>query len=358
MHGGDAPNGMRVFGFPQHGISYNESFYRAVSAHGVAVEEGEFSGGWLVQNVKPGDYLHLHWPSFLYATPRSRAALAASFLRFVALLALARQRGGTLLWTAHNLMPHDESLLPVLDRIGRRLVIAASARVFVHGTTAGELLVRAYPGVADKLTSIPHGHWIDDYPHTVTREQARERLAIPPDAYVYLFIGLCKPYKNVHRLVEVFRKSGGNAVLVVAGAFQQEEYRELIVRLAGDDPRIRLVPTFIPDDDMQSFLGACDIVVAPYREILTSGTAMLAMSFGRPVISIAAGHVSDVVPSECGILFEPNDPTGLATALGEARTRRFDENVILKHARRFTWQDAAKIFVNALSRDRARRRPA
>jgi beta-1,4-mannosyltransferase len=346
---------MRVIAFPQHGIAYNESFYSALVAEGVSVEEGDFSGRWLYRHVRAGDYLHLHWPSFVYATSRSRAALITSFLRFVALLMLARARGGRLLWTAHNLVPHDRSLLPALDRVGRRLVIGASTRVFVHGAAAADVLVTTYPRVARKLTSIPHGHWVDYYADSVTREEARRRLSLPKDAYVYLFIGLCKPYKNVHRLVEVFRQCGENAVLVIAGAFQEERYRELIVGLAAGDPRIRLYPTFIPDDDMQLFLRACDIVVAPYREILTSGTAMLAMSFGRPVISIAAGHVRDVVTAECGILFDPNDAAGLDASLREARTRCFDESVIIKHARRFTWEDAARIFIRSLSGDGERR---
>jgi glycosyltransferase involved in cell wall biosynthesis len=121
-----------------------------------------------------------------------------------------------------------------------------------------------------------------------------------------------------------------------------------VVALAGNDPRIHLYPGFIADEAMQTYLLASDAVVVPYREILTSGTAMLALSFGRPVVSVALGFLKDVVGAEVGVLYPPADPAGLAGAMRAAMDRRFDEAVILEHARRYTFDHAAALLVDAL----------
>ena len=105
---------------------------------------------------------------------------------------------------------------------------------------------------------------------------------------------------------------------------------------------------------MGRYLAACDAVVAPYRETLTSGTAMLAMSFGRPLVSIASGHLLDVIDRETGELYDAADASGLRDALDRIRRRAFDESRILEHARRFTFDDAAARMVDALS-DQAER---
>ena len=62
---------------------------------------------------------------------------------------------------------------------------------------------------------------------------------------------------------------------------------------------------------------ACDAMCIPYREILTSGTAMLAMSHGRPVLSLIAA-IHDAISPECGILIEPGDRGGAGRGAARA----------------------------------------
>ena len=46
---------------------------------------------------------------------------------------------------------------------------------------------------------------------------------------------------------------------------------------------------YIPDAELQVWLRAADVVVLPFRDILTSGSAILALSFGRAVVAPALG---------------------------------------------------------------------
>ncbi len=341
---------MRILAFPKNKISYNECFYQAIEAHGVEVLEGVFSGGWLVSNVRPGDWLHIHWPSFSYSVKQGKTRLIVRFFRFIALFVLARLKGARVMWTAHNLLPHDRAAIPWLDVLGRQFIIRIASVVLVHGREAAAALIERFPIATEKITLIPHGHWIGYYPATVSRGEARTKLDIAESAFVYLFIGLCKPYKNLDGLVRAFRAHAQGDILLIAGKFQDPAYHAEIVGLAGNDSRIRIHAEFIPDAEMQTFLLACDVVVVPYREILTSGTAMLAMSFGRPVVSIDRGFLRDVITAETGLLFPPDDPQGLSRALVEAREVRYDSERILAHASQFSFEQAAVSCIQALEK--------
>lgn len=338
----------RIVAFPKSGIAYNDALYREVEKLGVEVVDGIFAGGWLWQNLRPGDWVHLHWPSFDYASRRGKLAQLRAFARWLALLMTIRARRARIVWTAHNLLPHDRSPIACLDALARHVVIALSRRIMVHGKHAAEALVERFPTAKRKISLLPHGNWIDHYPGILDRGKARAKLGLRADRFVYLFIGLCKPYKNVDGLVRVFRDLPGDGILVIAGQFQDEEYLETVSDLASRDDRIRIHSGFVPDDLIHAYLAACDIVVAPYREVLTSGTAMLAMSFGRPLISVSLGFLRDVVPPCAGILFPPGDADGLRRALEAAPHHHFANGSILAHARRFRFDDAARRLIDAI----------
>ncbi|WP_265941703.1 glycosyltransferase [Dechloromonas sp. A34] len=340
---------MKIIAFPKSGISYNDCFYRALESQGIEVIDGIFSGGWIRANVQPGNWLHLHWPSFEYNVAGGRLRLLLWFFRFVALLCLVRLKGAQLIWTAHNLLPHDRCKLPWLDIFGRRFLIGISRYILVHGPGAAGALCERFPQAKKKLVLIPHGHWIGYYPTSITSTTARDDLGIPQSKIVYLFIGLCKPYKNLEQLITTFRANNLDAILLIAGKFSDIGYRERVCELAKPDSRIHIHEGFIPDDRIQYYLQACDFVVVPYKEILTSGTAMLALSFGKPLISVDLGFLKDVISLEAGILFPHSDPDGLAKALEHAISVSYDAGAILSHAQKYSFDDAARILANTLT---------
>lgn len=345
---------MRILAFPKTGHGYNDCFYRAVEEAGVPVVEGVMSGGWLSHNVRRGDWVHLHWPSFAYARKGGLLAKAYWFFRFVVLLLLARMRGARIAWTAHNLWPHDRDRYPIIDVLGRHFVIRMSAIILVHGAEALRALGERFPKALAKATVIPLGNWIGYYTRTCTRDVARRRLEVDASSYVFLFVGLCKPYKNLEELIHAFEQLDGDVCLLIAGRFPDTAYYDEIMRLAEGNRRIAIHSRFIPDEELQYYLVASDAVVLPYRDILTSGAAMLAMSFGRPVVSVDLGNLRDLVTERTGILFPANDAQALTRAMRKCSSQSFDEGVILDRAGSFTYGDAARIFVDALRRASSR----
>ena len=50
---------------------------------------------------------------------------------------------------------------------------------------------------------------------------------------------------------------------------------------------------YVPHDDVPLYFAAADVVVLPFRKVTTSGSALLALSLGRPVVAPRLGALRD-----------------------------------------------------------------
>lgn len=326
-----------------------DCFYAAVEALGVEVRDGYFSGRWLLKHLRNADYIHIHWPSFFYNAPQRDKCLRG-FARFLFLLTLARWRGARLVWTIHNIYPHERCVIPPLDILARRLLVKLSMLFLIHCSCAEAEVLREFPSIARRIVQIQHGHWIGYYPNSIACSTARSRLALTESEFVFLFLGHCRPYKNLETLITAFEQLPGKPVLLVAGEFQDPAYERTIRAAINRSPsRIILHSGFVRHEDIQIYLRACNVVVTPYREILTSGSAILALSFGRPVIAPAIGCLKELIVEGCGFLYDsPQQPAGLRDAMQASMEAIFDERHIMAEASKLDWRKSAKIFVNNL----------
>ncbi|HEY5051683.1 MAG TPA: glycosyltransferase, partial [Acidothermaceae bacterium] len=71
------------------------------------------------------------------------------------------------------------------------------------------------------------------------------------------------------------------------------------------------------DGELSSFFAAADVVACPFLDVTTSGSAMLALSFGVPIVAPRIGALADL-PDDVGFFYEPAEPGGLAAALEHA----------------------------------------
>jgi glycosyltransferase involved in cell wall biosynthesis len=103
-----------------------------------------------------------------------------------------------------------------------RLLFELCDAVICHCEAAAGSVAEAYeldPELRRRLHVIPHGNYIDVYPNTLSRAEARSRLGLPEGARVLLFIGAVRAYKGIEELLAAFRTlDEPNARLVVAGS--------------------------------------------------------------------------------------------------------------------------------------------
>jgi len=281
---------MALPAFEYAGNPYVNQLYQEIDALGVKVSEFD------PLRVALGSerVWHLHWPDYYLSDPGvARVLFRTSAL--LALMDLAHARRKKILWTVHNLAAH-ENLHP---RIERRFWPAFIRRVdgTISLTPAGQAAAfRRFPELAAKPGFvIPHGHYRGLYADAITREAARPTLGVDAQAPMVLFFGAIRPYKNVPRLIEAFRRmQHPKAILVVAGKCGSERDASAVRAAGAGDPRIRLHLDFVAPSEVQRFMRAADLVVLPFRDILNSGSALLALSFGRPVLVPEKGAMAEL----------------------------------------------------------------
>jgi glycosyltransferase involved in cell wall biosynthesis len=73
---------------------------------------------------------------------------------------------------------------------------------------------------------------------------------------------------------------------------------------------------FIPDEEMELYLKAADVLVLPYKEIFESGVLFLGYSFGLPVVATDVGSFrEEIVEGRTGFVCKQADPADLARAI-------------------------------------------
>ena len=304
---------------------YQDELARGLELHGVEVVTGDHTAPFpILQAVRAHgrlDVIHLHWADSLLVT-RSRLVTVLVGLRLLLELAIARLLGVDVVWTVHNRVHHERPMVR-LERVFRHLLCWSVTAIIVHGAAARDEIIDTYhlPGhLANRIHVVPHGNYIESYPADISRADARTRLGLPADATVFLHIGNIRPYKNVAGLVETFERLPGDDLrLLIAGRPPADDRaREQLERACATAPRVDATFEFIPADELQIYLRAADAVVLPFTEILTSGSVVLALSFGRPVIAPRRGCIPETVGECDDLLYDPAQPDGLDRALERA----------------------------------------
>jgi glycosyltransferase involved in cell wall biosynthesis len=167
---------------------------------------------------------------------------------------------------------------------------------------------------------MPHGTYFGHYNNDATSESSRESLGISNKKFVYLFFGNIRGYKGVENLLVAYRKissSRKDVVLVIAGKPTDPNVENEIYRAANLDETIIFKAEFIKDNEVQHYFKSADIVMLPYQHILTSGSALLGITFSRPIIAPRAGVLPELIEiGKHGYLF--NDYSEMSNLMHHA----------------------------------------
>jgi len=246
----------------------------------------------------PSAVVHVQHELFAFGGLTS-ALLLPSMLRLITL------RGKKVLITIHGVIP----LAKVTDEFVRanripgnafaaralwrwliRGVANASSRVHVHEPFLRTLLVEEYGIGEDRIEVIPLG--IEPAAPGVSRNEAREKYGIPPEAEVALFFGYLAAYKGIEYLLSEMQQllaSRPDLHLIIAGAvparLEGTIDPQLAVRqLTNGAERVHLLG-FVPDEEAVTVFAATDVVLLPYRVAMSSsGPLALAIGYNVPVL--------------------------------------------------------------------------
>lgn len=81
---------------------------------------------------------------------------------------------------------------------------------------------------------------------------------------------------------------------------------------------ITVISNYIPDNEIQIYFKAADVAVFAFKNIFTSGSIILAESFGLPIIAPNIGCFPDQVPKSVGFLYAHGDKSHLSATILKA----------------------------------------
>jgi len=286
--------------------------------------------------------IHLHWV-FAFSLPGARrfpVMRRAAYIWFLVWLRTCRMAGIRLVWTAHNVLPHGPIFAD--DVAARRALVGACDLVLAHSpSTLAELA--ALGAVVRRSAVIRHG------PFAPPMSAASLR---PPGAGGglprFLFFGRIQKYKGVDDLLAAFTAMPADvaAHLTIAGQCDDPALRsrlDALARRGGASITVRLER--VPEEEVAQLLAAADVVVLPFRQVTTSGSAMLALAHERPLIVPDLPGLAEL-PDSAVLRYSGGVP-GLIAALirmacADAETLAAMSAAARSYASRMTWQEIAK----------------
>jgi glycosyltransferase involved in cell wall biosynthesis len=232
---------------------------------------------------------------------------------YLAILAGLRRAPRTAV-ICHNVLPHERR---PGDVALTRALLSRVDTVLVHSPAqaaqARDLAPAAHIVTAQMPPHLPSNH---DAERSVPPAPAD--LQAPPPIRL-LFFGIVRPYKGLDVLLHALARDPGRLTLTVAGEFWggTAETQKVIADLGIGD-RVRLRPGYVPASELPALFAAADALVLPYREATASQNALLAFSYGVPVITTTAGALADQVRDGVdGLTCAPGDVADLARVLRE-----------------------------------------
>jgi glycosyltransferase involved in cell wall biosynthesis len=293
--------------------------------------------------------LHFHWPQGYYRH-QGRGAFLASWIKLVLFgtrLAVARLLGYRVLWTVHQVYPHERGSRGT-DRVAAVLLSRAAHALVVHDATTADQVGAELRWAADKVVLVPHGSYGGVYPTGRCRSEVRAELGLRETAVVFLAFGHVRGYKDLDVLLDGFAAAeSSNLALVVAGLPLDGPSAELVSDRARSDSRIKPLLGFIPDEDVSELFGACDAAIVSRGDGGTSGALILALSLGTPVVvADARGYLELIDDGEAGWSFAAGDAQSLGRALDTAAADAYEfaakRDAALCAASRLSWPEAAR----------------
>lgn len=306
---------------------YQKLLYRSIRSEAEVIS-GDINSAvkfFESNNLQTGEFVfHLHWLNAVFFECYTADMAQTSADNFVDRIRKFIGLGGRFIWTIHNTISH-ESPFPDIERaLSEKLTKLAHKLHFHSASSIGEV-ASAFPIPRSKVTIARHGNYIGAYPDYITRTAAREALNFSSEDDIVLFTGQIRGYKGIDTLVTAFRRilaDRPKARLVLAGKSKSnfsDQYSRSLEDVGCN--HVHIVDRFIEGNELQVFMHAADFAVYPYEKVLTSGSLLLALSFGVPTVIPRVGMTAEVLDGrEAGVLYEG---AGGVEALEKAMRRLF-----------------------------------
>ncbi len=275
----------------------------------------------LTHLTNPDQVVHVHWPEHLARSHRRSARIAKPIFVALFLGLLRLPRRARLVWTVHNLAPHQ----PARTKIESKLEQAVFATIAQQVDVVVTLVAGHEAAIRDRFDLGPNTRVVH-IPEGVEHPVAPERPTAPNQRVNLLAVGALIPYKGY---VE--------AAQAIAGLHSDQAHLHIVGSPTDpavvDDLRserfarsLTLTAERVSDAALSAQAANADAVLVPHRNPFNSGTPYWALTHRRPVIMVESDLAAELA-AEFGdewIYQLPADfgPDDLAGALDWVRSDR------------------------------------
>lgn len=262
--------------------------------------------------------IHFHWIASILrgATPQLAGSHIDEFRRD---LINWKSRGHKILWTMHNVLPHNTQLLDAEIQL-RKVIVEFSDAVHVLSKDSINESNRVFEIPREKIFHVPHPSYEGWYANVSDQATARLDLGISPGEFVFLQFGSIQRYKGTLNLIQSFKKlvvlrPNRRLRLVIAGKPVDKDYLSEVISQSQESLNITVIASAMEEREVQTLFNAASVVVAPYITTLNSGVALLAATFGKAIVAPKYAGLKETFIEDQTLLYSNDNGDSLIDAL-------------------------------------------
>ena len=270
-------------------------------------------------------------------------------------------------------LAEGESPEPQTRAIGEEQVVQASAALIANTASEAASLVSLYDACPDNVHVVSPGVDLRTYKVNGGKKSAREKLSIPQDQLMLLFVGRIQPHKGPEVLIRAVAemlqhtpmlRSKLRAVIMggpSGNGSSEPERLEALAKFLGVTDVVQFVPP-VPHEELSDWYRSADLVCVPSYSESFGLVALEAQACGTPVVATAVGGLrAAVADGISGVLVDGHNPKAwsatLMRLLMEPQRRVLLSLGAVDHASRFGWDATARgildVYDQVLSRGAA-----
>lgn len=215
---------------------------------------------------------------------------------------LKRITGVNIVYTAHNVLPHNTH--NKYKKIFVKIYSTVS-NIIVHAEQTKNEIANDFNVTKNRIQVIPHGI-LNNINTNYIANKFKDN-----DHIHFLIIGGISKYKGITEFISVWKNTckknenfNRTCQLYILGK-ASDDYHIKICNCLSEDYSPNSIFYYnaeLSDEDFNSYLSNCDVVVLPYIQISQSGVLLKSLSYKKPILVSDAGGLTQ--PLEVGYIGE------------------------------------------------------
>jgi beta-1,4-mannosyltransferase len=290
-----------MYGNPYQDLLYSAFGESDISVYGHRSIAGAIKA--IETSTAANKILHLHWLNVILAEAAD-SEIPNRISEFKSQLQRAKAAGAKIVWTVHNVLPHEGYQMEPSIEVRKTIVAAADV---VH-VMSPETVVRCktyFDIPAEKVIRIEHAGYHGFYPELSKDISPKKMWGLPERANVLVSLGGIKPYKGLGDFAAVFQKhASSDTHFLIAGKAAADFNKSELARAAEFSTNLHVFPEMVADSQVTSLMQMADAVVIPYQASLNSGALALGLTYGKPILARATAGSTHLLKTGAGKIYQ------------------------------------------------------